>query len=122
MLRAQVQHSAQQQRVVAAANDFEKQKLTLARVIGLPLGQVFTLDPAVPDVPTPTHRSTLRSSVRSRRALTIQAALARVRAAEAARDAAEAARPAIRQCRRRFRRHRADARRSARPPFRSPER
>ena len=96
VLRAQVQQSAQQQRVVAAANDFEKQKLTLARVMGLPLGQVFTLDAAVPDVPTPD--TSLDAAVERAFAARpdFQAALARVRAAEAARDAAEAAsRPSV---------------------------
>ena len=40
--RGAAQHRAQ--RATAAANDFEKAKLQLARVIGLPLGQAFTLD------------------------------------------------------------------------------
>ena len=39
VLRAQVELEAEQQRLVVAQNDYEKQLLTLARVIGLPLGR-----------------------------------------------------------------------------------
>src|SRR5262249_8059039 len=42
VLRAQVQLQAQQQRVVAAENELAKQKLNLARAIGLPQSQQFT--------------------------------------------------------------------------------
>src|SRR5262249_42244533 len=42
VLRAQVQLQAQQQRVVAAENELAKQKLNLARAIGLPQAQAFT--------------------------------------------------------------------------------
>src|SRR5205823_1702244 len=42
LLRAQVQMQTQQQRVLAADNDLAKQKLSLARAIGLPQGQPFT--------------------------------------------------------------------------------
>jgi len=41
VLRAQVQLQAAQQRVVAVENDFAKQKLNIARAIGLPQGQDF---------------------------------------------------------------------------------
>ncbi len=85
VLRAQVQLNAQQQRSTVATNDFEKLKLSLARVVGLPLGQAFTLDPNLPDLPSPTM--TLQEAVdrafKSRP--DYQAALARVRAAEATR-------------------------------------
>ncbi len=96
VLRAQVQQSAQQQRITAAANDLEKQKLTLARVIGLPFGQAFTLDPDIPDVPLPT--ASLDEAVAHAFAVRpdLQAALARVRAAEATLAAADAAgRPSV---------------------------
>src|SRR5438552_1861161 len=53
VLRAQVQLSTEQQRSTAAANDFEKAKLALARVIGLPVGQVFTLSDQLPYAPVP---------------------------------------------------------------------
>jgi outer membrane protein TolC len=42
-LRAQVQYQARQQQLIAASNDFAKQKLVLARVIGLAPGQEFAL-------------------------------------------------------------------------------
>ena len=42
-LRAQVQYQTRQQQLIAATNDFAKQKLTLARVIGLAPGQEFSL-------------------------------------------------------------------------------
>jgi outer membrane protein TolC len=51
VLRAEVQLSTQTQRATIAANEFEKAKLQLARVIGLPLGQRFDLDPALPNLP-----------------------------------------------------------------------
>ena len=51
VLRAEVQLSTQTQRVTIAVNEFEKAKLQLARAIGLPLGQRFELDPALPDLP-----------------------------------------------------------------------
>lgn len=42
-LRAQVELQTQQQRLIAARNQLAKDKLSLARVIGLPPGQEFTL-------------------------------------------------------------------------------
>ena len=51
VLRAQVQLQAQQQRVIVAENDFAKQKLALARAIGLPEGQAFTLTDDIPYAP-----------------------------------------------------------------------
>lgn len=43
VVRAQVQMQAQQQRLLAAQNQFEQQKMRLARAIGLPLSQQFEL-------------------------------------------------------------------------------
>jgi outer membrane protein TolC len=43
VLRAQVELQAQQQRLIVAENQFSKDKLALARSIGLPLGQEFSL-------------------------------------------------------------------------------
>jgi outer membrane protein TolC len=54
VLRSQVQLQTQRQRVIAAGNDFEKAKLQLARAIGLPLGQAFTLTDKIPYAPMPT--------------------------------------------------------------------
>jgi outer membrane protein TolC len=42
-LRAQVELEARRQQSITARNDFAKEKLQLGRVIGLPLGQAFTL-------------------------------------------------------------------------------
>ena len=53
VLRSQVQLQTQRQRVIAAENDFEKAKLQLARAIGLPLGQPFTLTDKIPYAPMP---------------------------------------------------------------------
>ena len=41
--RSQVELQTQQQRLTSLSNDYEKQKITLARLIGLPMGQAFTL-------------------------------------------------------------------------------
>ena len=51
VLRSQVQLQNERQRVIAAENDFEKAKLQLARAIGLPLGQAFTLSDKIPYAP-----------------------------------------------------------------------
>jgi outer membrane protein TolC len=88
VLRAQVQLSAQQQRATATANDFEKMKLTLARLIGLPLGQAFTLDSNLPELPAPSESVDEAAELAYRLRPDYQAALARVKAAESARAAA----------------------------------
>ena len=54
VLRAEVELNAEKQRATSAANDAEKAKLQLARVIGLPLGQKFALDPNPPSSPART--------------------------------------------------------------------
>lgn len=48
VVRAEVRVSADRQRATAASNDAQKAKLQLARLIGLPIGQEFTL---VDDIP-----------------------------------------------------------------------
>ena len=48
VLRAQVELQAQQQRLLLAKNDYDKQLLTLARTIGLPMGQDFNLADTMP--------------------------------------------------------------------------
>ena len=50
-LRAQVELQTRQQQLIVARNDFAKQKLVLARVIGLPPGQEFTLADQAPYAP-----------------------------------------------------------------------
>jgi len=72
-LRAQVEYQARQQQFIAAANDFAKQKLSLARVIGLAAGQEFELaDKApyeafpIPDLETSLQRAySLRSDYKA---------------------------------------------------------
>jgi outer membrane protein TolC len=51
VLRAQVQMQTQQQRVLAAQNQYERQRMQLARTIGLPVAQEFQLTDAVPYAP-----------------------------------------------------------------------
>jgi outer membrane protein TolC len=53
VLRAQVELQAQRQRLIFYQNDFEKQKLSLARAIGLPLAQKFSLADRVAYAPPP---------------------------------------------------------------------
>jgi len=48
VLRAQVELQNQQQRLLAYRNDFAQQKLTLARAIGIPLGQEINLTDRMP--------------------------------------------------------------------------
>jgi outer membrane protein TolC len=88
VLRAEVQLSTEKQRVTATANDFEKAKLQLGRIIGLPAGQELTLTSELPPVPTPdiTFANALDRAYKSRP--DYQAALERVKAAEATRAAA----------------------------------
>jgi outer membrane protein TolC len=87
VLRSEVQLNTQRQRVTIAENEFEKSKLRLARAIGLPLGQKFALDPALPVLPAADL--TLEQAVA--RAYAIRpdylAAQERIRAAEATRRA-----------------------------------
>jgi outer membrane protein TolC len=87
VLRAEVELSTRRQRVTATENDFEKAKLQLARLIGLPIGQRFTLVTELPNVPVPdiALEQALERAYASRP--DYQAALARVRAAEASRAA-----------------------------------
>jgi len=51
VLRAQVEFKTQQQRLLAQQNQFDKDKLSLGRVIGLPAGQTFNLAESVPFAP-----------------------------------------------------------------------
>ncbi len=87
VLRAQVQLGTEEQRSTAAQNDFAKAKLQLARVIGLPIGQEFSLSDQLPYAPVPdmTLEEALDRAYKGRP--DYQAALERVRAAEASREA-----------------------------------
>jgi outer membrane protein TolC len=92
VLRAQVEMQAQQQRLVAASNDLDKQKLQLARVIGLPVAQQFELTDTMPTQPAPeiAFEQALETAYKNR--ADYQAALSLEHAAEAAKRAAEAER------------------------------
>jgi outer membrane protein TolC len=95
-LRAQVELQSQQQRLIFYRNEFEKQKLNLARAIGLPLGQRFTLTDLAPYAPMTalTLDEALDRAYQTR--ADYQSALALVRAAERSRDAARSQRlPAV---------------------------
>jgi outer membrane protein TolC len=87
VVRAEVRMASDRQRATAAANDYEKSKLQLARVIGLPIGQTFTLRDEVPAVPMPEMKleDALERAYKTRP--DYLAALERVRAAEASRRA-----------------------------------
>ena len=87
VVRAEVRLSTERQRVTAATNDFEKSKLQLARVIGLPVGQAFELSQEIPFVPVPeiTLEVALERAYRERP--DYLAAQERVQAAESARRA-----------------------------------
>jgi outer membrane protein TolC len=89
-LRAQVEFQARQQQLIVARNDYAKQKLTLARTIGLPLGQDFILTEKLPYEPLVTLgiEESLRRAYASRS--DYLAAAQQVRAAEYFRRAATA--------------------------------
>lgn len=92
VLRAQVEMQAQQQRLIFFRNEYEKQKLSLARAIGLPVGQQFSLSGQLSYTPPPaiTFEQAVEEAYRSRG--DYRGALALVSAAESARRAAQAER------------------------------
>ncbi len=92
VLRAQVELQAEQQRLIFFSNEFEKQKLALARAIGLPIGQQFDLADQLPYTPLPemTLDQAIEQAYRSRS--DYHSAQALVSAAEDAKRAAEAER------------------------------
>jgi outer membrane protein TolC len=97
VVRAEVRMSTDRQRATAAANDAEKARLQLARVIGLPVGQALTLVDEIPTVPDPTL--TLDAAVEQayQNRGDYLAALEQLKAAEAMRAAAVAERlPSVR--------------------------
>ena len=88
VLRAEVQLGSERLRLTSARNTSDVTKLQLARVIGLPAGQAFTMDPTVPNLPVPdmTIEEALERAYRTRP--DYLAALERVKAAESERKAA----------------------------------
>lgn len=88
--RSQVELQTQQQRLISLTNDHEKQKISLARLIGLPLAQTFTLADAIPyrAPAAPNLDELIRDAIANR--ADVQAAAAQVKAAELTRSAAVA--------------------------------
>ena len=87
-LRAKVEFQTRRQQLIAARNDFEKQRLALARTIGLPAGQPFELTEKIPyDKPQPISIDAALQQAYSTRP-DFQAAQAQLRSAELARRAA----------------------------------
>jgi outer membrane protein TolC len=82
VLRAQVELQSQQQRMIVTENEFEKEKLSVARAIGLPLGQKFELTEELPYVALPAMNleETIQRALRDR--TDYQSAQAQVRSAE----------------------------------------
>ena len=89
-LRSQVELQARQQQLIVARNELAKQKLTVARIIGLPPGQEFVLTEKAPyqTLTTQPLETYLERACASR--ADYQAALAQVRSAELSRRAAAA--------------------------------
>jgi outer membrane protein TolC len=88
VLRAQVELDQERQRVTMTQNDYEKAKLQLGRIIGLPAGQTITLVSELPNVPIPELTLDTALDLAYRQRPDYLAALERVKAAEASRAAA----------------------------------
>jgi outer membrane protein TolC len=92
VLRAQVQLQSREQKLIVAKNNLAKQKLVLARAIGLPLGQQFEITTHIPyQELTPSSLDDAIQSAYKARA-DFQNQVNRVRSAELARKAASAER------------------------------
>ncbi|MGB7554722.1 MAG: TolC family protein [Candidatus Korobacteraceae bacterium] len=87
-LRARVQLQAQQEALIQAQNELEKQRIALARVIGLPVGQKFRLVNRVPYHPLPEAEVENAYTRALQTRPDYQAALASLRAAQLSREAA----------------------------------
>jgi len=88
VIRAEVRLNTDRQRVTAAQNEYDKARLRLARLIGLPIGQPYMLSEDLPDVPMPdiSLEQALEQAYSERP--DYRASLERVKAAEATRAAA----------------------------------
>ena len=87
-LRARVQLQAQQQELIQAENELEKQRISLARVIGLPVQQKYRLVNRVPYAPVPEIATQGALDLALQTRSDYKAALAQVRAAELRKSAA----------------------------------
>jgi outer membrane protein TolC len=92
VLRSQVQLQSREQKLISARNNLAKQKLVLARAIGLPLGQQFEITTQVPyQELTPSGLDeAIQNAYKSRP--DFQSQVNRVRSAELTRKAASAER------------------------------
>ncbi|HEX5411282.1 MAG TPA: TolC family protein [Terriglobia bacterium] len=88
VLRSQVELKGQQQRLIFLENQFQTEKLTLARAIGLPVAQEFKLTDTVPYSPPPpiTLEQALTRAMAAR--ADYKGLQAQVRAAESMKKAA----------------------------------
>ena len=86
--RSQVQLQTQQQRLMSLENDVAKQKINLARLVGLPVNDGYEITDDIPYSPAPdlTIEQALKQAYENRADL--QSAEAQVRAAERTRSAA----------------------------------
>lgn len=92
VLRSQVEYQAQQQRLLVVQNELDKQMLSLARTLGIPMGQQFQLADKIPSakaVPI-TFEDALKRAYEKRS--DYQQAESRLRAAELVKKSAEAQR------------------------------
>jgi outer membrane protein TolC len=91
-LRAQVDYQTQQQTLIAAQNQYQKDRIALARAIGLPLAQKFELADKVPyaQMNTPTMEQAMAQALENRNDL--KAAQQQTAAAERSLAAAHAER------------------------------
>ncbi len=88
VLRAQVDYQSQQQNLISANNQLAKDRIALARVIGLPLDQQFTLADEAPyaSLDTPQAEVAFQQALRQRKDLAADAE--KVEAAKAGQKAA----------------------------------
>jgi outer membrane protein TolC len=88
VLRAQVDYQSEQQTLIAAVNQLAKDKLALARAIGLPLDQKFALTDSTPfqALDTPDPEAAFQQALKQRKDLA--AAAETTKAAEASKKAA----------------------------------
>jgi len=88
--RSLVELQTQEERLTSLSNEFEKQKIALAHLIGLPMAQAFTLADAIPrhEVSVPEVDELVQRSFIHRS--DVQAAGAQMKAGEMARSAANA--------------------------------
>ncbi len=92
VLRSQVQLQSREQRLISVQNDLAKQKLVLARAIGIALGQQFEITTHVPyqELASSSLDEAIQSAYTAR--ADFQSQVNRVRSAELARKAASAER------------------------------